>query len=1250
MGKKRICIILSVLMILSAVFPTDLSFGNTAKVYADEVTEEVPQAQSETASPTETPVSTATEGKLRLIFTTDIHGQVTSYDYQTGKSVNKGLDKIYTMINTARGQVNKNNYLTFDLGDSIMDFNSDYIYAQDSTALQPVYKAMTLIDYDAITLGNHEFDYSYDYAVNQMNMSGLMSKCVLSNVYSSINGETAFGVENKIIEKQLTDSYGRVLNVKVGIIGETVPSLSTRTEAFKNKLATEDIVENTKKQAASLKQQGADIIVVLAHSGFGTENPAARSANVNYALTKISDVDVVLGGHEHIDFPSADKNDIHYSLPNIDKQTGLVNGKRLVMIRDSCRGLGVVDLNLKLNSENKVVVDNSSYEIRKVTSDIISNQEICNTMSEWDAKLKAYCQNSMGTIADGVNWNNYSAPLESNEIIQTVHNAQIDYASNYIVNNAAEYANTPIVSVTRYTKYGSEGGSDYSDLTGNLVEGNVDSIANYHRYVYIYKVTGAQLREWIEWSASIYQTAYTSDKKNWNNLVIADYVDKEKGDSLLQEEFLSEWNRFFQFDGVEYTINPSVEPRYNYDGEKINNTNRVTSLTRNGVSVQDSDTFVVVTDKITDTLNVPATNAIREQIISKSHVILQDIVKSYLISKSAIENINMTVNRNWTLELPEGYKFMLVSGKSGQDRLLSKEWCNSVYSSIADFNYYSCKFISDKWKADTAPPAVVLSLNNKAETNKTVSVRVIASDKSGIGQKKYIYGNYNKDSEVWNTDAVSGGAIDIYGDTFEADKSGVYSVRVTDGAGNVTVEKIAVTNIYPEILVKPMVNKIDNNDTKVKGTADPSLIVVVDVGSRVYSGNVGVDGQFSVSIPCQKASKKISVYVEDSQGRTSNSVTLTVKRVGPNCPTITNLKNNKTVVSGNTGDGPVKVYAVIDDKAYVSESLGADYYLKSKGYDPGLSVNKVPVTVKNNGSYSITIPNQYANTEVRVFSVDNIGRVSHARKRAVQKEAPNRATIFQASDVERYVYGYIPDAQECKVAVKVGNNIYRGRVQNDDFFAVKVGKLNAGDVMSVYGYETTDEGVKRAYIKTHTVESAKTLYSTLRQVEIHIDKVTDKSTQISGKYTEADTKIYVCINGKEYITTTDENGKYSVKISSRPKIGDTVYVLTRSTRGAIKGMRKFATVLGAPVAPVIVGRPLSTSKYAKVYTKEPCKVTLKIGANKYVMNTGKYDSSTGRYYYIFSIKKPKAGAKIRVWARNSAGSTKGVIKTVKKAK
>ena len=138
----------------------------------------------------------------------------------------------------------------------------------------------------------------------------------------------------------------------------------------------------------------------------------------------------MLAGHDHIDFPVSNKNDVHYSLPGVDKETGLVNGKRLVMVKDSCRGIGVVDLNLKVDENNKVVIDNSSYEIRKVKEATASNQDIENTMAVWDAKLKEYCQKEVGTIAEGERWDNYNSLLGSNEIIQTVHNACLLYTSD----------------------------------------------------------------------------------------------------------------------------------------------------------------------------------------------------------------------------------------------------------------------------------------------------------------------------------------------------------------------------------------------------------------------------------------------------------------------------------------------------------------------------------------------------------------------------------------------------------------------------------------------------------------------------------------------------------------------------------------------------------------------------------------------------------------------------------------------------
>ena len=174
------------------------------------------------------------------------------------------------------------------------------------------------------------------------------------------------------------------------------------------------------------------------------------------------------------------------------------------------------------------------------------------------------------------------------------------------------------------------------------------------------------------------------------------------------------------------------------------------------------------------------------------------------------------------------------------------------------------------------------------------------------------------------------------------------------------------------------------------------------------------------------------------------------------------------------------------------------------------------------------------------------------------------------------------------------------------------------------------------------------MYTEIRDVKIHIDKVTDKDKKISGKWTEIDSKVYICADGREYVATTDDDGKYSVDIKARLKIGTPVYVLSRSTRGSVKGMRKYNVTLGAPINPVIVGRVTIESRYVKVYTKENCSVTLKIGARKYVKNSGVYNRGTNRYYYTFKVARAKAGVKVWAYAKNKAGRTISKIKQVKK--
>ena len=75
------------------------------------------------ATPTPVPTPTPTppppgRAKLRLMYTTDIHGQITGMDYQRQTSVVRGLDRVSTMMTRAREEMNNRNCMLFDVGDN----------------------------------------------------------------------------------------------------------------------------------------------------------------------------------------------------------------------------------------------------------------------------------------------------------------------------------------------------------------------------------------------------------------------------------------------------------------------------------------------------------------------------------------------------------------------------------------------------------------------------------------------------------------------------------------------------------------------------------------------------------------------------------------------------------------------------------------------------------------------------------------------------------------------------------------------------------------------------------------------------------------------------------------------------------------------------------------------------------------------------------------------------------------------------
>src|SRR5580693_7769230 len=105
-------------------------------------------------------MSGGAELKITLLATTDLHGNLFPYDYYSAQPAERGLAKIATLIKAARAE-NPNNLL-IDCGDTIQGTPMEAVYQEKGgTGLDhdPMMLAMNAIGYDAMVVGNHEFNF-----------------------------------------------------------------------------------------------------------------------------------------------------------------------------------------------------------------------------------------------------------------------------------------------------------------------------------------------------------------------------------------------------------------------------------------------------------------------------------------------------------------------------------------------------------------------------------------------------------------------------------------------------------------------------------------------------------------------------------------------------------------------------------------------------------------------------------------------------------------------------------------------------------------------------------------------------------------------------------------------------------------------------------------------------------------------------------------------------------------------------------
>ncbi|VDY72785.1 bifunctional 2',3'-cyclic nucleotide 2'-phosphodiesterase/3'-nucleotidase precursor protein [Streptococcus sanguinis] len=599
----------------SAISPENVS-GNTDALMA--------MARNVAATEDTKPVEGQTVD-VRILATTDLHTNLVNYDYYQDKPVETlGLAKTAVLIEKAKKE--NPNVLLVDNGDTIqgtpLGTYKAIVDPVEKGEQHPMYAALQALGFEAGTLGNHEFNYGLDYLNRVIETAGM--PLVNANVLDPATGKFIYQ-PYKIIEKTFTDTQGRLTTVKIGVTGIVPPQILNWDKAnLEGKVVVRDSVEAIRDIIPEMRKAGADITLVLSHSGIGDDKYEKGEENEGYQIASLPGVDAVVTGHSHAEFPSGNGSGFYEKYPGVDGVNGKINGTPVTMAGKYGDHLGVIDLKLNY-TDGKWKVTDSKGSIRKVdTKSNVADQRVIEIAQESHQGTINYVRQQVGTTTAPIT--SYFALVKDDPSVQIVNNAQLWYAKQELAGTPE--ANLPILSAAAPFKAGTRGDATaYTDIpAGPIAIKNVADLYLYDNVTAILKVNGAQLKEWLEMSAGQFNTIDPTNPQP-QNLVNTNY----------------RTYNFDVIDGVTYEFDITQPNKYDREGKLANpNASRVRNLKYQGKEIDPNQEFIVVTNNYRSNGNFPG---VREASLNRLlNLENRQAIINYIL---AVKNINPSADQNW---------------------------------------------------------------------------------------------------------------------------------------------------------------------------------------------------------------------------------------------------------------------------------------------------------------------------------------------------------------------------------------------------------------------------------------------------------------------------------------------------------------------------------------------------------------------------------------------------------------------------
>lgn len=390
------------------------------------------------------------------------------FSYEDSKeSSDNGMARLYTYIKKER-EANPD-LILLDAGDNIQGtIMTDDLANKNPDELHPVIAAMNYMGYDAMTLGNHEFNWG------TTNLKKIISKAdfpVLAANVKDINGEYLTGNGYTIIERN---------GIKIAIIGVVTPDIPIWDGGKEgiSDFTYESAAYSVKREIENIADK-ADIIIVSAHMGTYAEFDEENGSDSGLKILEMNDdVDMLQIAHIHT---------------TINEE---YNGIPIVCVRNGGKEIAKVTLTL---NENKNVVS-SSREIIAM-KDFEPSEEIREIpiVKELHEKATNYVAGIDENGEKGPALGFTTAKFQPEDEIKGIPEGKLrDTAVMDLINKIQLENSGADVSAAALFK-------DTSNLPeGEINYGNIFDIYKFDNTLYRIPMTGKELKAYMEWSVSIY--------------------------------------------------------------------------------------------------------------------------------------------------------------------------------------------------------------------------------------------------------------------------------------------------------------------------------------------------------------------------------------------------------------------------------------------------------------------------------------------------------------------------------------------------------------------------------------------------------------------------------------------------------------------------------------------------------------------------------------------------------------------------